>query len=298
MKKWLLISFLALCLGGLGFAYWKYYGGGSRPKSELDEALIDNYVQSASAKTEMDARELNYAKKSVTNLALSLADGGFFTTGYFPLTTLKERSGAKWSKENRTKNKERISQLVSAYGKIVNEASEVHQVPRILILGLMAVEHDDSVPVTKAASVVDSSGLFIGLMQTSVVTANDTLRRGVLNKQLSKKQVDFFKAKIGKSIDTISKTDLKNPEINIHAATAFLSVLTRDYGLDDLHKIIFSYNRGEFKLKKAGTSSLGIDELIKRYQSTADADGANYVIRALGVNGSFDILYNDLKITD
>ncbi len=298
MKKWLLISFLILTLGGLGFAYWKYYGEGSRPTSELDETLIENYSQDSVAKAEMDARELSYAKKSFTNLALSMADGGFFTTGYFPLTTLKERSASKWSKANRMQNKERISQLVSTYGKLVNEASEVHQVPRIVIYGLMGIEHDDSVSVTKAASVVDSSGLFIGLMQTSVVTANDTLRRGVLNKQLSKKQVEFFKAKIGKSIDTISKTDLKNPEINIHAATAFLSVLIRDYGLDDLHKVVFSYNRGEFKLKKQGTSGLGIDELIKKYQNTSDAIGAEYIIRALGVNGSFDILYNDLNITD
>ena len=303
MRKGIFIALLVILLGGLGFAYWKYYGAGSRPQSELGDFDLDSYKQDATAQNEMDNRPMSFANRAnAKSLILNLVGEDFFSAGYFPLTNIAEKlergEKLKWSKENRQANGKRISQLVSEYDKYVADAAEVHKVSRIIQYGLMGVEHDDSVSVQKAAKTVDASGLFIGLMQASVSTANDTLRRGVLNKQLSKRQVDFFKQKIGKSIDTISAADLKNAEINIHVAAAFLSVLIRNNGLDDLHKVIFCYNRGEFKLKKQGTNNLGIDDLIKHYQGTSNYIGAEYVIRTLGVNGSFDILYNDLKITD
>ena len=300
MKKGLIIFLVLASLAGLYFVYRKI--NNKKPQSELGNVDLDNYKQNQEASLEMSGRKLSFAQKLPTSIILNLTGEESFSDGYFPLTRVKENIAKgekqKWSKENRSTNGQRIRLLVSEYDQYVSEASDIHRVPRIVIYGLMGVEHDDSVSVAKAAKKVDGSGLFIGLMQTSVVTANDTLKRGVLNKQLSKRQIEFFQNKIGKNIDTITKEDLKNAEINIHAGTAFLSVLIRQFGLDDLHKVVFCYNRGEFRLKKDGTNGLGIDGLIKHYQGTVNYIGAEYVIRALGENGSFDILYNDLKIKD
>ena len=300
MKKGVGIALIFLGVVGLAYLAYRYVANNQRPNSELTESDLDNYQQDEEAEREMLDRTLSFASKHNNLILFNLTGEENFSDGYFPLTHKKEviPKGEihKWSKDNRKANGQRIKLLVSNFDKYVADASEVHRVPRIVIYGLMGIEHKDSVSVAQA--VTSSSGSFIGLMQASVVTANDTLKRGVQNKQLSKKQVEFFKNKIGKNIDTISKADLQDAEINIHVGAAFLSVLIRKYGLDDLHKVIFCYNRGEFKLSKGGTSGLGIDALIDYYKNTSDHIGAEYVIRALGENGSFDILYNDLKIKD
>jgi len=288
MKKALvIIAFLILILGGT-YIYQRYQNNGTAD-------IPDNYSQDPDALAEMEARVMRFEGKKTPNLIFNYEGGESFSAGYFPLTTTKDDK--KFTKEKRAENKARMQELIKAYDKFVAEASEIHKVPRILIYGLMEVEHDDTVSVIKSASQVDGSGVYIGLMQMAVVTANDTLARGVTNKQLSVKQVNWFKNKIGKTIDSITKKDLQDAETNIHASCAFLSVLIRKFGLDDLHKIIFSYNRGEFRLSKDKNVGLSINELINAYKNTSNSDGANYVIKTLGVNGSFQIL-QELGIND
>ncbi len=288
MKKALLIiAFLLVIFGGT-YIYQRYQNKGSAE-------IPDHYAQDAEALAEMEGRILTFEGKVSPNLIFNYEGGEAFSKGYFPLITIKDDK--KFTKEKRAENKARIQELLKAYDKFVTEASEIHKVPRILIFGLMAVEHDDTVSVAKSASQVDKSGVYIGLMQMAVVTANDTLLRGVTNKQLSVKQVNWFKNKIGKTIDSITKKDLQDAETNIHTSCAFLSVLIRKFGLDDLHKIIFCYNRGEFRLSKDRNVGLSITELIKTYKNTSNADGANYVIKTLGINGSFEIL-QELAIND
>lgn len=287
-KKVLLVIAFLLIILGVTYIYKRYQNNGVA-------SVPDNYSQDPDALAEMEGRILKFEGKKSPNLIFNFEGGETFTAGYFPLTSIKDNK--KFTKEKRSENRGRIQDLITAYDKFVSQASEIHKVPRILIYGLMAVEHDDSVSVAKSALQVDSSGVYIGLMQMAVVTANDTLARGVTNKQLSVKQVDWFKKKIGKNIDAITRKDLQDAETNIHASCAFLSVLIRKFGLDDLHKIIFSYNRGEFRLSKDKNTGLSINELINKYKNTSNSDGANYVIKTLGVNGSFDIL-QELGVND
>lgn len=294
VKKILIVVLCLMLLSGIAYIYVRY-----QTKDIGTVTVDDSYVQDLEAQLEMESRDLRYYTKgkSNTNYLVNFLGEENFSDGYFPLTNYDKPDSKKWIEKNRAKNKARLTALISEFDKFVLEASDIHRVPRVVIYGLMGVEHDDTVSIKESAKKTDG-GAFIGLMQASVVTANDTLKRGVMNKQLSKRQVDFFIQKFGKKIDSVTKSDLQDAEKNIHVATAFLSVLIRKFGLDDLHKVIFSYNRGEFRLSTDGNTSLGINEMIKNYINTTNKDGANYIIYSLGKHGSFDILYNDLGIKD
>ena len=291
MKKTLLVILLILFLAGLAYLVFNQ-------KKKGNTVIPRNYEQSPQAKAEMESRVLTFENKSNPSFIFGLNDEQTFENDYFPLVNIidsaKYGDKPKFTKGNRGINRNRIKLLVEEYDTIVSEASEVHRVPKIVIFGIMAIEHSDKVSVKSAASFINGS--FIGLMQISVSTANDTLKRGVINKQLSQKQVDFFKNRIGNKIDSLSSNTLTKAELNIHSATAFLSVLISKYGLDDLHKVIFSYCQGEFKLSQHKSLNLEIKPMIDKYVGTSDNQGSQYIVRSLGQNGSFDILFNDLGI--
>jgi hypothetical protein len=294
MKKALLIiAFLILILGDT-YMYKRYKNNGT-----VD--IPDNYQQDPEVLAEMEARVLTFEGKKKPNLIFNFDSSETFEKGYFPLinATDSKRFGGepKFTSEKRGLHRERLKLLIESYGNIVNEASEIHRVPKIVIYGIMQVEHKDSLPLEKAETYSRPNSSYIGLMQPSVKTANDTLKRGVVNKHLSKVQVDFFKKAVGKTIDTLTDSDLRTPRLNIHSATAFLSILISKYGLDDLHKVVFSYNRGEFLLSQDKKTSLGIEEMVNYYLNH-NIEGSQYIVRTLGKHGSFDILYNDLGITD
>jgi hypothetical protein len=293
-KILLVVAFLLIILGGT-YIYQRYQNNGTA-------TIPENYAQDPEALAEMEARVLKFEGKKAPNLIFNLEGGeATFEKGYFPIINISdsEKYGAdpKFTAEKRGEHRERLKLLIERYGSIVNEASEVHRVPKIVIYGIMQVEHKDSLSLAKAEVYSRPNSSYIGLMQASVKTANDTLKRGVTNKHLSKVQIDFFKKEVGKTIDSLTDADLRTPKLNIHSATAFLSVLISKYGLDDLHKVVFSYNRGEFKLSQDKHTGMGIQEMVSYYR-THNIEGSQYIVRTLGKNGSFDILYNDLGITD
>lgn len=230
-----------------------------------------------------------------------------FDTGYFPMTTKQEPSTYRFKVEIpatfgpavRIKNRDKIKSLITRFDAEVAEASEVHKVPRIFIYGVMAVENING--NTSAVSFATTPAY--GLMQVKHATAIDSVKAATNLKILTNEQIKYFKSNStygfssGGSIKLAVK-NLLNSEISINVACVELSILISKFGLDDPHKIMVSYNQGRGRLANDGKTRLEIDDMIDYYLNTSHKEGANYLMRTLGKDGSFDILFNDLKVQD
>ena len=294
------VLFIFLLLGG-------YYFLNYNPQQVKTKLDLASYEPNASYQVQFEERDLNFASKgsqyeSVTGqLFNSLTDdipANAVKVSYYPMTKLTSvGSEVKWSATNREQNKNRINAVWETYGKIIQEASEIHRIPAHIILGIIAVEHDDSVPIKQSAFA--NSGIYLGLAQISLKTAKDSVLRYPTIGWITKAQLKPFQDKglIKNNTIVLTKSDLLKPDINIHACAATLSGLAFKFGFINTYRWIFAYNRGEGRMINDGTQDLKMDELVKYYRNIpAHAVGANYITNVLGPNGSVDIIFNDLKI--
>ncbi len=222
-----------------------------------------------------------------------------FQAGYFPMTLKQETSSlsspAAFSSSVRVQNRDKIKKLIQNFDAEVSKASEVHKVPRIFIYGAMAVEN-----INGRVNAVSSARAY-GIMQVKHTTAIDSVQAAANLKILTTEQIDYFKSNkkysfSGKGSINIAANDLFNPEICINVACVELSILIDMFGLDDPHKIMISYNQGRGRLANDGKTRLDIEQMIEYYKYSSKKEGANYLMRTLGKDGSFDILFNDLKV--
>lgn len=276
--------------------------------------IANDYLPDPKKEAEIKNRNLAIYKtkssplpfKTITYLTAASGDENF-EQGYFPMTDKQEvrkkiKVGSKtqelptaFDALKRAENREKIRSLITKYDAIVAKASDLHKVPRIFIYGAMAVEN-----INGSALAVSTAAAY-GIMQVKHSTAVDTVKAAVNLKVLTNEQINYFRSnsKYGyKSTGDIkiSPRDLFDAEININLSCVELSILIDKFGLDDPHKVMISYNQGRGRLANDGKTRLSINEMIEYYQTTTKREGANYLMRTLGKDGSFDILFNDLKV--
>lgn len=296
----IIILFVLMLFGG-------YYFLNYNPQKVSAKLDLTSYEPNASYEAQFQERDLKFATdgnqyESVNGqLFNSFTDDipiNALKVSYYPMTKLTSTgSEAKWSLTNREQNRTRIKSVWDTFGKIIQEASEVHRIPAHIILGIIAVEHDDSVSIRESAFA--SSGIYLGLAQISLKTAKDSVLRYPTIGWITKAQLKPFQDKglIKNNSIILTKSDLLKPDVNIHACAATLSGLAFKFGFINTYRWIFAYNRGEGRMLNDGTQDLKMDELVKYYRKVkAHAVGANYITNILGPNGSVDICFNDLKI--
>ena len=298
--KYILIFVLFIFLLFGGYYFLNY--NPQQVKTKLDLA---SYEPNSSYQAQFEERDVAFASKAIRyenangDILFSFTESSVpndaTKLSFYPMTTLS--STGKWTIANREKNRERIKSLWDTYGSIIQEASEVHRIPSNIILGILSVEHDDSVSVKQAAA--SSSGTYLGLGQIALKTAKDSVLRYPTIGWITKSQLKPFldKGLIKNNEIILTKKDLLKPDVNIHAVGATLSGLAFKFGFINTYRWIFAYNRGEGRMLNDGTQDLKMDELVKYYRKIpAHAVGANYITNILGPNGSVDIIFNDLKI--
>lgn len=305
-KIWFGIVGLILVIGGF-ILYWI-----TRKKAIT---VADDYQTNPSVLAEIQARNLSIYKQKPTSVKLSgitYLNGSsdnldVFDASFFPMTLRQEKRKTQkrgnkieeiptaFDSLKRVENRGKIGSLIAKYDAIVARASETHKVPRLFIYGTMSVENINGSP-----NAVSTAAAY-GVMQIKHTTAIDTVKSAVNLKVLTPNQIAYFKSnkKYGFSSGgdiKISSRDLFDSEININLSCVELSILINKFGLDDPHKVMISYNQGRGRLANDGTTRLTIDAMIDYYKEGAKKEGANYLMRTLGKDGSFDILYNDLKV--
>lgn len=295
----IVIAFVVILFGG-------YYFLNYNPQKVSAKLDFNTYEPDSSYQAGFEARDLGFAKSNfqyeisgqLFNSLTETVPANATKQSFYPMTKLVSVGNeAKWSGANREENKTRIRAVWDAYGKIIQEASDVHRIPAHIILGIIAVEHDDSVSVKDSA--FSSSGIYLGLAQISLSTAKDSVLRYPTIGWITKAQLKPFQDKglIKNNTIILTKKDLLKPDVNIHACAATLSGLAFKYGFINTYRWIFAYNRGEGRMLNDGTQDLKMDELVKYYRKVkAHAVGANYITNILGPNGSVDIIFNDLNI--
>lgn len=295
----IVIAFVVLLFGG-------YYFLNYNPQKVSGKVDLNAYEPDSGYEAGFEARDLSFASKAnqfeisgqLFNSLTETIPANANKQSFYPMTKLVSiGTEVKWSATNREENKARIKALWDTYGKIIQEASEVHRIPAYMILGIIAVEHDDSVTVQQSAFA--SSGIYLGLAQISLKTAKDSVLRYPTIGWITKAQLKPFSDKglIKNNTIILTKSDLLKPDINIHACAATLSGLAFKYGFINTYRWIFAYNRGEGRMLNDGTQDLKMDELVKYYRKVPrHLVGANYITNILGPNGSVDIIFNDLNI--
>jgi hypothetical protein len=250
-------------------------------------------------------------------IAFRLAEGnppsipnGTNVASFYPMTKLtsvltegSNDTKPKWNAVHRTINKARIEKVIATYGKLIKEAAATNKIPYTILLGIIAVEHKDSVSIESAKTAMSgtkTSGYFYGLGQISIKTAKDSLMRFPKNGWISKSQLKAFESNglLKNGQLTLTVQNLYDPEINLNAAAATLSGLAHKFGYQDFHKWIFAYNRGEGKMNKEDAKGLTLDQLILNNRGTSNKIGADYLTNVLGKDGACDIIWNDLQIRD
>lgn len=291
--KWVLIVvFLVLFGGGI---YW--YVNSQKKKVDLNQ---NDYSIDEKLRLEVGGRTWTFEQSTQQNIITSLTGEGdivTYTGGTFPLTKIVEKRSSKdkptkFDTTERATNKKLLANLVAKYGTFVTEAAQRFSIPELYIYIVMAVENTDGL--------VNSGqyGTYVGLVQISSGSFADTLATQKKRRLLTKSDIQFFSDKLGSS-SLVTNKKLTDAELNINAGALHLSEMIVDNKFDvvkDIHKIIFSYNRGKNRLDNDRTKSLGIDEMINHYLPTSHSIGAEYIIRALGPSGAADILVNDLGI--
>lgn len=263
----------------------------------------------AEYQNEFNSRKLDFATTAkhfdtTTGLVLSFDDATPINTKsvvpIYPLTKLDSyRSDApNWTSAKRAKNKARIKQLWTKWEKDITQASKDNRIPRHILLTIMAIEHKDSGSLDAAEKF--NEGIYKGLTQISISQTQDSLTRYKKLGWITKSQLAFFEDKgllSGQKLK-IGSSDLLTADVNINACAITLSGLAFKYGFINLHRWIFSYNRGENRLTNDGKQNLSIDETINYYMKTSHYIGAEYLLKAFGKDGAADIICNDLGITD
>lgn len=292
----------------------------NNPKS-ASVTLASNYVPDSAYEAEFESRDTQLTDKATVYedasglIAFSLVDTGVpvnttVVKSFYPMTKLTSvlTDGStdktpKWNATHRAINKARIEKVVATYGTLIKDAAATNKIPYTILLGIIAVEHKDSVSIESAKTAMSgnkSSGYFYGLGQISIKTAKDSLMRFPKNGWISKSQLKTFENKglLKNGQLTLTAQNLYEPEINLNAAAATLSGLAHKFGYQDFHKWIFAYNRGEGKMNKEDATGLTLDQLVLNNRGTANKIGADYLTNVLGKDGACDIIWNDLAIRD
>jgi len=200
---------------------------------------------------------------------------------------------AFYSESSVSANKKAVSSIKSKYQKPISNVLNSTKLNEDLLLSFIFIE---SAGVEKAVSSANA----IGLMQITVGTANDIVRRDVASGKLdsykrnllvsvigSSNTEKLIKSNMGDTTQYIKSADLFNPELNIMLGASLINQIIdrlKENNLFTLNRIVILYNRGFYlnKTQYEGTAS----EVFKKQP----AETRNFIIKLLGKNGLLDIL--------
>ncbi|RSK24199.1 hypothetical protein EI290_20680 [Hymenobacter metallilatus] len=144
-----------------------------------------------------------------------------------------------------------VQGVVKRYGRIIQQAAALHNVPAQIIATKICIENPDML-----ASVVTGGGA-TGIMQIAPGTADTCLRTEYRKGHLTDMEAEYFRLKLGparwaallRGQNAIRITDLQKPEFNIHIGTLAFGQMLRKYtnlatGEVELYKAAAEYNRG------------------------------------------------------
>jgi len=306
MKKKLIIP-LIITLTVFAVGVWYYLKNRNSGEETVD---LTDYKQDPAAKSEMESRILNYNESGSNSLFKILTNQfyeGYDAETYKGVFPLYEDSASLFTAGKRAGNLAIAKQMIAKYDTLVQEASSIHRVPRILIYGIMLAEHERSVTLAQAESYSRPGSQYIGLMQISATTAKDSLSRNIKYKQLSPAQLSLFtkkgiiKGSGSTATVSVSSSQLRKVDINIHAGAEYLSRHINSWGIYQPEKIAVSYNQGEGALRRDGLTRTTPDLIYafyKRQTSGQIVQVKGYLLKILGKHGACDILFNDLGIKD
>jgi len=222
---------------------------------------------------------------------------------------------------NRSLNGRNIRWIVNTYDYLVAPIARSLNVPRALIYALIAVESGSvaaSAGFVRATYESKLSGNIagaIGIMQIKPITATETLQiannkklitafhRSIIESHIGKaRTAELFTILMGTQYTYVNnkiiaysgpKSELNDPELNILIGVAKLANLIDNYGETNLHQVFYAYNQGDRTVIARGLEQYITPSVFMKYIS---GEGSKYVKRILGLNGSLDIVINDLKI--
>lgn len=197
-------------------------------------------------------------------------------------------------------NKKKIIDVIRPkYGSIINNISNVTNVPSEIIESFMFIESGGN---EKA-----ETPYAIGLMQVGKSAASDTIVKekgagrlrneeaAILKKYLPAstwKEIEGVKPKqksLGKTF--VTRDMLLKPEFNILVGSMLIGQLMDEFSVGDkprLDKVVVVYNRGRFdSVSKKVIDFSGTTEQMKSIIPDSTYD---YIEKLLGVNGTLDVI--------
>lgn len=194
-----------------------------------------------------------------------------------------------------------VRAVIKKYGRILEEAAVLHNVPAALLATKICIENPDLL-----ASVV-TGGQATGIMQISPGTAASCLRTELKKGHLTGQEVSYFAAKMGqdrwaamlRGQGAIRVTDLQKPEFNIHVGALAFGQMLRKYtnlatGEVEVYKAAAEYNRG-IRAETVNRKVSSPDQLIAYSKEKYGALGTpaitqQYVMMYCGPGGPMDYI--------
>jgi hypothetical protein len=230
-------------------------------------------------------------------------------------------SYSTFSFSNRSANNKNIRWLYNTYDSIVSNIALSLNLPKSLIYAVMLTESGSLAAKAEfnkrkyeTLTMGNISGA-VGPMQIKRITATETIQIALSKGLLTKYHKNIIQRQIGvartseifalkastkatyQSNKVIGysgpKSELNAPELNILIAALKLVNLVDNYGVNNLHQVFYAYNQGDRTVLVNGLSQY---TKIAQFMTKISGEGKTYVSRMLALNGSMDIVINDLKI--
>lgn len=211
------------------------------------------------------------------------------------------------------------------YGAIVNKVASVLKIPKELIYGIIATESQGFMNATKRLQDMSKSSNwetddYVGLMQIGKAPITDALlyltkngmysygnfkapenvRNAVIpliQKYIPEFNYNLSEAKTKALADKAFKAAKQYAEFNILIASLELWILMTmprfsDDGVVRLDKVVAALNWGQNRSVFLEKAKPTVSDTVKLHKTIPVAETKNHIIKLMGVNGAYDLLFN------
>lgn len=211
------------------------------------------------------------------------------------------RSHSDFKPSDVARHQSAADHLRATYGREIEQASRLNNVPEYLLMAMLLTENEDAKPDS-----VNRTGA-VGLGQIKPFAGADMIALANTKKLLTDDKKAVLRKALGSQLDRLLKVDdtgvfknsdwqrimlpvLQGPEFNIMVAALTLSLYVREHSTGGQLRsdyISARYNQGYYLLSARKISkALTTDELI----SAVPAEAKDYILKVCGRNGWLDIL--------